>query len=59
MAVEKSKEAGVEKDPGLVEEQGFYFEEEFKLHDHLNGVRIRTISQTWQSAQNLNIQSQR
>lgn len=52
MAVEKSKEAGIEKDPGLIEEQGFYFEEKFELHDHLNGVRIKTVSHIRDSVYN-------
>lgn len=40
--MEKTKEGGIEKDPGLIEERGLYFEYEFKMHDHINGVRIKT-----------------
>lgn len=40
--MEKTKDSGVEKDPGLIEERGLYFEHEFKMHDHVNGVRIKT-----------------
>lgn len=43
MQVDRTKDSGIEKDPGLIEESGFYFEEEFTMHDHVNGVRIKTI----------------
>jgi hypothetical protein len=31
------------KDPGMIEELGLYYEDEFTMHDHVNGVRIKTI----------------
>jgi hypothetical protein len=44
LTVDKSKETGIEKDPGLIEEQGFFYEEFFLMHDKLNGVRIKTLT---------------
>ncbi len=41
--MERQKDNGIEKDPGLIEERGFYFEEEYTMHDHVNGVRVRTM----------------
>jgi hypothetical protein len=37
------KDQGPERDPGLIEERGFYFEDEFTLHDSVNGVRVKTL----------------
>ena len=42
LQMERQKENGIEKDPGFIEERGFYFEEDYRMHDHVNGVRIRT-----------------
>ena len=41
--MESQKDNGIEKDPGLIEERGFYFEEEYKMHDYVNAVRVRTM----------------
>ena len=43
LMMQKGKDTSFfEQDPGRIEERGFYYEEEYKMHDHVNGVRIKT-----------------